>query len=276
MITREKIARWLFPDIAKNAARYRFLLSELEESRWWLSEFQDIGDALQRIIDRDFEHWRSLIDDQFIKTTASITYFRETLRRRNAAQPGGRAHPLAKRGSPDAPRSGLYRVFWKSGGSSLAAIGILSNGDRWIAPTNWVTPGTMASDGEWGDVKRLEPIDADGIDRLKEDLVRVLDANSRQAFCIQQCAASIGPDTVGTIDGLPRAVKHLVNQLQQSCEHLASAIVEVVGDVMVDADISYPAGRAAGPMIEYDTEELRQKIVAALSMPQAAEGVSNG
>ena len=32
---------------------------------------------------------------------------------------------------------GVYRVYWKSGGSSLAAIGQDYAGNRWIAPTNW-------------------------------------------------------------------------------------------------------------------------------------------
>lgn len=34
---------------------------------------------------------------------------------------------------------GLYEIFWKSGGSSLAAIGNMKNGIRWIAPTNWTS-----------------------------------------------------------------------------------------------------------------------------------------
>ena len=34
---------------------------------------------------------------------------------------------------------GLYEVFWKSGGSSIAAIGNMHNGVRWIAPCNWTT-----------------------------------------------------------------------------------------------------------------------------------------
>lgn len=37
-------------------------------------------------------------------------------------------------------RPGLYNIFWKSGGSSLTSIGILPNGNRWIAPINWVRP----------------------------------------------------------------------------------------------------------------------------------------
>ena len=34
---------------------------------------------------------------------------------------------------------GLYEVFWKSGGRSIASIGNMHNGDRWIAPTNWTS-----------------------------------------------------------------------------------------------------------------------------------------
>jgi len=32
---------------------------------------------------------------------------------------------------------GLYKVYWKGGGSSLAAIGMTIDGKNWIAPTNW-------------------------------------------------------------------------------------------------------------------------------------------
>jgi len=34
---------------------------------------------------------------------------------------------------------GLYEIFWKSGGSSLAAVGNMLNGIRWIAPCNWTS-----------------------------------------------------------------------------------------------------------------------------------------
>jgi hypothetical protein len=37
-------------------------------------------------------------------------------------------------------RNGLYYIYWKSGGSSLASIGMLRDGGRWIAPTNWSSP----------------------------------------------------------------------------------------------------------------------------------------
>lgn len=49
------------------------------------------------------------------------------------------------------------------------------------------------------------------------DLTRKLEAASlathRQANCIHQCAAYIGPDTSATIEGLPKAVRHLAEKL---------------------------------------------------------------
>lgn len=32
---------------------------------------------------------------------------------------------------------GLYFLLWKSGGASMAAVGILHDGTRWYAPVNW-------------------------------------------------------------------------------------------------------------------------------------------
>jgi len=40
---------------------------------------------------------------------------------------------------------GLYVVKWKSGGSSVASIGVCENGDKWIAPCNWVFPSSDQS-----------------------------------------------------------------------------------------------------------------------------------
>ena len=33
----------------------------------------------------------------------------------------------------------MNRVFWKDGGSSLAAVGSNSAGLRWLAPINWIS-----------------------------------------------------------------------------------------------------------------------------------------
>ncbi len=53
---------------------------------------------------------------------------------------------------------GLYRVWWKSGGSSLAAVGNGSDGTRWLAPTNWIEPTTSP---DWDEVLKMEPISVD-------------------------------------------------------------------------------------------------------------------
>lgn len=37
-------------------------------------------------------------------------------------------------------KHGVYEVFWKSGGSSVCAIGSKHNGDRWICCSNWTSP----------------------------------------------------------------------------------------------------------------------------------------
>lgn len=61
---------------------------------------------------------------------------------------------------------GLYRIHWKDGGSSLAAIGMCRNGAWWVAPTNWVEPAVafrIDEDPEgrwsWAGVKALDRLD---------------------------------------------------------------------------------------------------------------------
>jgi hypothetical protein len=39
---------------------------------------------------------------------------------------------------------GLYEIFWKSGGSSLASVGNLHDGTRWIAPINWTAANSVS------------------------------------------------------------------------------------------------------------------------------------
>lgn len=41
---------------------------------------------------------------------------------------------------------GLYRVFWRSGGSSQAAIGGDASGNLWIAPTNWLAAAPLSAE----------------------------------------------------------------------------------------------------------------------------------
>lgn len=51
-------------------------------------------------------------------------------------------------------RDGIYRLWWKDGGSSLAAVGITSDGKRWFAPTNWVSPDSKGA--HWRDVLKAD------------------------------------------------------------------------------------------------------------------------
>lgn len=54
---------------------------------------------------------------------------------------------------------GLYRIHWKSGGSSLAAVGHLVDGEAWFAPTNWATNSiNRIGWTEWKMVKAVEII----------------------------------------------------------------------------------------------------------------------
>ncbi len=36
-------------------------------------------------------------------------------------------------------KHGLYRLYWKTGGASLACVGSLHSGKRWYAPANWTS-----------------------------------------------------------------------------------------------------------------------------------------
>ena len=36
-------------------------------------------------------------------------------------------------------KHGVYKIYWKDGGESLAAVGSLYSGMRWLAPCNWVS-----------------------------------------------------------------------------------------------------------------------------------------
>jgi len=71
------------------------------------------------------------------------------------ATPAPEKRQAAPRYSP-----GLYRVFWKSGGQSEAAIGCSANGDNWIAPTNWISTAMLRDleKGEWGGIDTFEVI----------------------------------------------------------------------------------------------------------------------
>lgn len=58
-------------------------------------------------------------------------------------------------------RHGLYEIFWKSGGSSLASIGSTHKGQRWFAPANWTSANErhpVVASTNWRIVARVDPI----------------------------------------------------------------------------------------------------------------------
>lgn len=56
---------------------------------------------------------------------------------------------------------GLYKVYWKSGGKSLASIGSMPNGDRWIAVCNWINGSVLIKDlSEWSAIKKVKLIES--------------------------------------------------------------------------------------------------------------------
>jgi hypothetical protein len=56
---------------------------------------------------------------------------------------------------------GVYRLFWKQGGSSLAAVGQLHDGTHWFAPSNWSSKNVQAVGwtDKWRQVETAQPIE---------------------------------------------------------------------------------------------------------------------
>jgi hypothetical protein len=52
--------------------------------------------------------------------------------------------------------NGVYRVWWRSGGSSVAAIELTAR-SVWIAPANWI--GGMGVVTHWRRIERVELIE---------------------------------------------------------------------------------------------------------------------
>lgn len=73
---------------------------------------------------------------------------------KNNDQFAAKGIPSDGRVDPSTVRSGLYRIYWTTGGSSDAAVGVAANGDRWIAATNWCE--CLSTD--WSHVARIEPL----------------------------------------------------------------------------------------------------------------------
>ena len=54
-------------------------------------------------------------------------------------------------------KHGVYKIYWHSGGMSLAAVGSFGDGSRWMSPVNWIS-GATSSRKQWRHVKKVEAI----------------------------------------------------------------------------------------------------------------------
>ena len=53
---------------------------------------------------------------------------------------------------------GLYKIYWKDGGRSMASVGSLHSGKRWFAPTNWTSKDHNIASSCWNKVKDVKCI----------------------------------------------------------------------------------------------------------------------
>lgn len=55
---------------------------------------------------------------------------------------------------------GVYRIFWKTGGQSVASVGSLSDGRRWLAPANWTSDidSGISTSEYWDEVRSVKLI----------------------------------------------------------------------------------------------------------------------
>jgi hypothetical protein len=81
------IAARLCPDMAKDAAKYHFLKSEIVHADRWLASITPAAMVLTWLLGRDHDHWRKLDEPSVAAYPADISAFREELRRVMPQQP---------------------------------------------------------------------------------------------------------------------------------------------------------------------------------------------
>lgn len=55
-------------------------------------------------------------------------------------------------------KHGVYRIYWKNGGSSLASVGYDHSGRKWMAPCNWINMDKTYIDEHIGDIEKFKLI----------------------------------------------------------------------------------------------------------------------
>jgi hypothetical protein len=130
---------------------------------------------------------------------------------------------------------GLYRLFWKSGGTSVASVGCDYSGRNWFAPTNWIGVPSFY----WSLVESFEQIDVventkeaprtaarSELATVREEIVRVaavVQALKPRAICVPNGDGDYGMEyCFGNRDGHRRQVRKLLGLLDRELELLAA------------------------------------------------------
>jgi len=53
---------------------------------------------------------------------------------------------------------GIYKIYWKDGGSSLSSIGYTHDGTNWFAPCNWTSENNerpIVASTKWKSIKKI-------------------------------------------------------------------------------------------------------------------------
>lgn len=70
--------------------------------------------------------------------------------------------------------AGIYRFYWHSGGNSIVAVGVNREGDRWLAPLNWVAPSDNNCINDGDVISYVKLIDKNGQEPDNFDRAQVL------------------------------------------------------------------------------------------------------
>lgn len=76
---------------------------------------------------------------------------------------------------------GLYQVFWSDGSNSLASVGSLNDGSRWLAPTNWTgiynPTGVISRFGISREIEKMvllkKSVSKKSFSKYGEDIIRI-------------------------------------------------------------------------------------------------------
>ena len=117
---------------------------------------------------------------------------------------------------------GLHRVHWKSGGTSLAAVGQMSDGRKWFAPCNWVGPSENPEAGFWLEIdhtellhSHTETLPTPASDDQVESVVAALrDLHACVGVIFGRGPDAIIPETIDTYLGIPIKIGEIMRHAE--------------------------------------------------------------